>query len=372
MAGAFVTVDGHTTIDTPHAAFTRFCSRVYTWKADPYLPFSCGLIGYIGFEAARALRGLEPAAGFSRHPQCKAGIYDAAVVFDHAEGTSWIVANGDDHDKTTETALKLLEHIRSDASGTQDSARNSVCISGVRMSPEEAHFRKTLDAARSWIRSDLATRLHLVRHAAAPLSETTPLSHFMGNEHSQAVEAFFTHEGSSFALSSRDVLVHVEENVLSSLLPVAPTEGHPRRDGTLRALREFKSFLADICKYGYVVSDEVDAAAKKQFVRFGGTLDRNLSALDAVIAMLPSHAATGTPYECALNFIGMSETAHRSFYGGAFGTMDAIKCRFRTIEKVRIYADGSVSTTAGIDMDARTDPQEILLHFNEALNAAQS
>ena len=92
MSGGFITLDGHTTIDSPRASLSRFCTDVGELEADPYIPFSCGLIGYIGFEAARALRGLEPARGFSRHPQCKMGFYDAADIYDHAERTARVVA----------------------------------------------------------------------------------------------------------------------------------------------------------------------------------------------------------------------------------------------------------------------------------------
>lgn len=360
MAGAFITVDGHTTIDTPHAAFARFSSKIAAWPSDPYLPFSCGLIGYIGFEAARALGGGEPAAGFSRHPQCKAGIYESVVLFDHAEGTSWAVANGADLESAREGAIQLLGRIRSEKPSTP--ARKSATPSGVRMTPEELHFRETLEAAHSWINADADTRLHLVRHASTPLAETHPLSLFLSNRASTGVRALFTHEGSSFEFSSHDILMDLKGSALSSTIPAERLRGKDRARG-VPALREFSASLESICEHKRLARH--GATAEKSFIRFTGKLDRNLSALDAVIAMLPAHTATGTPYERALRFIDMRETSHRSFYGGAFGTMDAMTCRFRTIETMKAYADGNINTTAGVDLEGGFDVEETLLRFNE-------
>ena len=113
MAGAFVTVDGHTTIDNPCAALTRFCGRAATMSSDPYLAFSGGVAGYIGFEGARAIRGLAPARGFSRHSQCRLGMYPAAALFDHLEGTAMLIANGESFSEAQKRADLFLEIIES-------------------------------------------------------------------------------------------------------------------------------------------------------------------------------------------------------------------------------------------------------------------
>lgn len=353
MAGGFITVDGHTTIDSPRSAIERFCARVDRWLADPYIPFNCGVIGYIGFEGASALKGLAPAEGFSRYPQCRLGIYGAAIIYDDLEGTAIVVGGGDDLAEARRRAYILHDAVAG-ASGRARPGSGSVEFSGVRMTPDEAVFRRTVETARSWIRSDIAERIHVVRHAEAPFTCTSPLAAFLAEKEFRGVKALMGHEGASFAFSSTDSLISVEGGALRSTLNVR-SEITSGGDKTAELLRdEITASFKSICEGG-----EATARAYGGRVSLSGVLGCGFVPIDAVIGMTPSHAATGTPYSKALSFIGKSEELHRSFYGGSFGTMDSLRCSFRTIEKVSTYTDGTVGTTAGIDMDENSDADEI-------------
>lgn len=362
MAGGFITVDGHTTIDSPHQALLRFCSKVSRWGADPYVPFNCGIIGYIGFEAARALRGLAPADGFSRHPQCKLGLYDTAIVFDHMERTAWVIANGDDPPQARRRAYILHDKVTSGA-GAVHSEAEPVRIAGVRMTPSEAEFRRTVETARSWIRSDIVKRIHVVRHAATPFEGRSPITEFLSTKF-EGVRSLIGHEGAYFSFSSTDSLVDVEGTRLRSTLTLAPAAGRVN-EGTLKDLRdEVAASIASICEKGSVTTHGNAGAG----LSVTGTLGRALSPMDAVVGMIPSHTTTGTPYGRVLKFIGQNEDTHRAFYGGAFGTIDPLRCSFRTIERASTYADGTVGTTAGMDMDENSDADEITGSLSRTLS----
>jgi len=362
MAGGFITVDGHTTIDTPRSAIERFCARVDRWLADPYIPFNGGVIGYIGFEAAAALRGLAPAEGFSRHPQCRLGIYGAAAVFDNLEGTAIVVGGGDDPSEARRRAYILRDKLEQ-ARGRASPGPGSVELTGVRMMPDEARFKRTLETARSWIRSDIAGRLHVVRHAEAPFECRSPVAAFLAEKEFEGVRALVGHEGAGFAFSSTDSLISVEGGALKSTLRVGGPRGTAGKAAAATLAGEIAASFKSICEEG-----EVAARTEGGTVNLTGVLGCGLVPIDAVIGMTPSHAATGTPYEKALSFIGLSEGLHRSFYGGAFGTMDAIRCTFRTIERVSTYTDGTVGTTAGIDMDENSDADEISRRLSSMLS----
>lgn len=350
MAGAFVTVDGHTTIDSPHAALSRFSSRIENWESDPYLPFNGGLIGYIGFEAAKALRGFAPAKGFSRHPQSRIGIYDTAVVFDKAEGTSFIVANGEDFSASRRKAYLLAEKIE-EGSGRPSQRTDTRHSTSVRMTPDETEFRKIVEIARSWIRSDITSRIHLVRHAAEPLSRGDELADFLGEGSSGTVRALFRFEGSCYSFSSGDAVVDLRGDDLSSRFRVG-------RASSVSIEGEILKSLSTICDPGSVVKGG-QSPAGEGVVHFTGKLGRGFAPIDVVVEMLPTHAATGTPYVRALDFIGQNEETHRAFYGGGFGIIGPTGCTFRTIEMVKAYADGAVRTTVGVDMDENSDVDEI-------------
>ncbi len=356
MSGGFITVDGHTTIDSPREALSRFCSKVSGLEADPYLPFSCGLIGYIGFEAARALKGLEPAPGFSRHPQSMMGLYDAVAIFDRAEGTARIVANDEDRTSARRSAYILHDRMAG-AKAPAEAPPAPAYYGAVKTTPDEAHFRMTVEAARSWIRSDLIRSIHLVRHAHVPLSNASPLAAFMGAGHAPGIKAFMTHEGAGYAFFSTDSLVSITGKDLRSTVALS----HPsakRTKAALYALRdEISGSLAALCEQGSMT--EVDGVGRENSMSFTGALRRGLAPIDAVVGMIPSHMACGTPYGRVLEFIGQNEKVHRTFYGGAFGTIDPLRCDFRTIERATTYADGTAGTTMGIDMDEGSDAEEI-------------
>ena len=55
-----------------------------------------------------------------------------------------------------------------------------------------------------------------------------------------------------------------------------------------------------------------------------------------------------------------NENTHRTFYGGAFGTIDPFRLTFRTIQQSAIHADGIVRQTVGVNLTTETDPKTIL------------
>ncbi len=369
LAGAFVTSDGHTTIDRPLSALSRFCGRAAAWGSDPYLPFSGGVIGYIGFEGGRALRGGAPAAGFSRHPQCRFGLYPAAVLFDHIEGGAAVVANGDTRAAAQAAAEGLLLRLqRAPFDAFQPWATALTAQRGARLSPDDPEFSALVQCARSWVRAESAQRLHVVRHEATPLAEPTPLEHFLTHREPGMVRALFTHEGAAYAVGSRDTALEVRDGRLHSQFTLPPqyaAQGEEACEVPLqRLLRQAREAIGPLCT-------EAGLAGERQGVdraSLDGELAHGIAALDALVSLTPFPAMTGAPFERALQFIEQHEGEHRALYGGAFGTLDANRLTFRTIQEVGTIADGLLTRTAGTDVTAECDARQIL----EALDFGRS
>lgn len=361
LAGAFVTSDGHTTIDRPLAALSRFCGRAASWGSDPYLPFSGGVIGYIGFEGGRALRGSEPAAGFSRHSQCRFGLYPAAVLFDHVEGGAAVVANGDTRAAAQAAAEGLLLRLQREPSATfRPWATALTAGQGARLNPDDPGFRSLVQCARSWVRAGSAERLHVVRHAAEPLSGASPVEHFLKQEEPGMVRALFTHEGAAYAVGSRDTALQVHDGKLRSEFALPPQFAAHSEEACevplQRLLRQAREAIGPLCTEEGLRSELMG----RDRASLDGELLHGIAALDALVSLTPFPEMTGAPYDRALEFIERNEEEHRTLYGGAFGTLDANRLTFRTIHQASAIADGMLTRTAGADVTAECDAQQIL------------
>lgn len=205
MSGAFVTVDGHTAIDTPGEALERFLNQVSSRTADPYLPFSSGAIGYVGFEGSCALAGLPPAKGFSRFPQARFGIYDTVLVFDHAENTTFVVASGEDGSATARNANALVERILA-APAWQKTPAQKKTGEDIRWhaEPDDKQFAGTLKEASLWLKAEITKNIHIARCFTKPSTTENALHDFLAAENVSSVRAIFSHEDAfAFALSDQ-------------------------------------------------------------------------------------------------------------------------------------------------------------------------
>lgn len=308
-SGAFVTIDGHTVVDSPRTALEVFLTAVGHFACDPYLPFSGGAIGFIGFEGARALAGAEPAKGFSRFPQCSFGIYPTAVVFDHLEGTAFVVANGTAEAAADQAAEELRERLQRASVARAPSPRAGISPQEIRLAPDGKAFERLVDEAFSWLRSDALSRIHLARHAVAPSQGHSAVAAFLSGSEEGATQALFTHEGAAAIVSSHDVLLEVRSR--------------------------------------------------------GAHMDP----LRALVPLLPAAAFTGSPRREAISFLSEHEPTHRHFYGGAFGVIDARGLCFRTIHRSLCHADGTISITAGVDLTPAVNPRQAAADIAQRLAA---
>lgn len=101
--GGFITIDGHTRIDSPATALKNFVAPFQTLPRDPYFPFYSGLVGYVlpSFDAATydksPSRGDTPDAWF--------GIYDPVIVHDAIENRLTVLSLGLGADLTPSVTL---------------------------------------------------------------------------------------------------------------------------------------------------------------------------------------------------------------------------------------------------------------------------
>lgn len=348
LSGAFVTVDGRTAIDSPKTALSTFLARLGEWRSDPYLPFSGGAIGYIGFEGARALKGFAPAPGFSRIPQCRFGIYPRAVIFDHREGTATVVANGEEANAAIRSAGELAEQLTSRSPASPRGAALQEKRPPAPFSLEKGPSPTTIEAARSWMRSDAAERIHAARRAVAEAGSRVPLDLFLEASDDTPVRALFIHEGAGAVATAEHLLLSIRHRLARSRLclpaSLSPATASDRE-------RERLSAFGNICSPETISRKSIEGpSASARWCEIAGSLAHGMDPLRALLSLLPASEYTGAPLKMGLEFACQHEPEHRALYGGAFGTADAAGLAFWSAGPSSIIADGRIIRTDGIDL----------------------
>lgn len=308
FAGGFVTVDGHTIIDSPSDSLKKFAEIAREFETDSYLPFSCGLIGYAGFEGCMALAGMNPASGFSRHPQCRFGIYECVVIFDHIENRATIVANCADRVQAQDIVDEMNDRLYSAAKWKKQSA---VCQSGsvsaeLRMIPSDSDFLSFVRDAYQMVRADALEHIHVVRHANLPRIEKDHLDAVLSQVCESGSRGIFLNGSSIYTATSNSNL-----------------------------------FAVDDLKKGARVDD--------------------------LIAILPPRELFGAPSHAVDRFIDDREEEHRFLYGGIFGTIDGRCMEFMAIEMASVFTSDSTTISAGSDIRATSDVQSTIKSIDAAL-----
>lgn len=132
-AGAFVTVDGRTRIDTPAEALQKFAAPIRKLPCDPYFPFYSGLVGYMLPDWNVA--GDRP-PNHGDIPDAWFGVYDPVVVYDEVEKRLTILSMGLDdtlspcaelaEERATVLAQQLVRH---NGKGTPPDQREAISAS---------------------------------------------------------------------------------------------------------------------------------------------------------------------------------------------------------------------------------------------------
>jgi len=206
LTGGFITIDGHTSIDTPISALSKFTKLAGQAPKDRSIPFSGGLFGYVGFEGAKALRGFAPPNGFSRFPQCYFGLFGMIAIFDNIEKISFIL-HDDEHRAKAYLLKERLEGARPHAPNRWRWNENAAMC---RKLPSQKEFRQLSETAFMWLRSDAARCIHLVQHNEQSIGEASTAEIFLNHASCGEISAIFTHEGAAAIISSKTPISRID------------------------------------------------------------------------------------------------------------------------------------------------------------------
>ena len=356
--------------DDPFALVRRFVA------ADPAcrsaLPFSGGAIGYFGYDLARRIERVPVRADDAeRIPEMAIGIYDWAVVVDHAESRTWLVGQG--RDPETDIRWNALVARFSDPAPERRRATFRIVSPVVsNMTPET--YGEAFDRIKRYIADGDCYQVNLAQrfradadgdpwlaYQALRVMNPAPFSAYLSTPYVQVLSA------------SPERFLKVERGRVETkpIKGTRPRAGHPRLDAALaeelRASEKdraenlmivdlLRNDLSRNCRLGSVkvprLFDVESFATVHHLVStVVGELEPGRDAIDLLRGAFPGGSITGAPKLRAMQIIEELEPHRRGVYCGSIGyvgfdgDMDlniAIRTMVLSRGEIRFWAGGGI------------------------------
>ena len=345
------------------------------------LPFTGGVLGYFSYDLGRRFERLPAfAEDAEKMPEMAVGIYDWAVVVDHLDKRSWLVAQG----RRADTKARWTELVARFSAEPVERARvpfriTAPLASNLARERYATAFRRVLD----FIHAGDCYQINLAQRFAAPAAgdpwlayqalrviNPAPYAAYLNTPHGQILSA------------SPERFLKLERGSVETkpIKGTRPRAGHPRVDAELAAELKasekdraenvmivdlLRNDLSKNCELGSVKVTklfEVESFATVHHLvsTVTGTLRQGRDALDLLRGCFPGGSITGAPKLRAMHIIEELEPDRRGVYCGAIGyigcdgNMD-LNIAIRTL----VYAGGSIRFWAGggIVADSRLEDE---------------
>ena len=345
------------------------------------LPFTGGALGYFSYDLGRRFERLPAfAEDAEKMPEMAVGIYDWAVVVDHLDKRSWLVAQG----RRADTKARWTELVARFSAEPVERARvpfriTAPLASNLARERYATAFRRVLD----YIHAGDCYQINLAQRFAAPAAgdpwlayqalrviNPAPYAAYLNTPHGQILSA------------SPERFLKLERGSVETkpIKGTRPRAGHPRVDAELAAELKasekdraenvmivdlLRNDLSKNCELGSVKVTklfEVESFATVHHLvsTVTGTLRQGRDALDLLRGCFPGGSITGAPKLRAMQIIEELEPDRRGVYCGAIGyigcdgNMD-LNIAIRTL----VYAGGTIRFWAGggIVADSRLEDE---------------
>ncbi len=386
----------------PYRAVSEHLSRYRLPPIDDLPPFAGGAVGFFGYDLVRTVEPLgDPNPDPIGLPDMALMVSDVLVVFDHMRHELTLMAYAflDEDAKIDSAYAQALDAI----ADVRERLRGPVPRPPRRERPDgAAEFHSNM--SREQFESNVKRIIEYIR--AGDAFQVVPSQRFSAPS---PVEAFSIYRGlrtinpspymyfldfGDFQLAgaSPEPLVKVTGNRVETR-PIAGTyprgaseeEDRRRADELLRDPKERaehvmlvdlgRNDLGRVCEYGSVQVDELMVVEAYSHVlhivsQVSGTLRDEVTALDALRAVLPAGTLSGAPKVRAMQIIDELEPHKRGSYGGAIGYVGFTgdldtAIHIRTV----VVKDGTVHVQAGGGTVADAKPD---YEYEESVNKARA
>jgi para-aminobenzoate synthetase component 1 len=343
------------------------------------LPFCGGAIGYFAYDLARRLEKLPTRArDAERVPDMAVGLYDWAVVVDHAERRAWLAGQGRD----AETDLRWDRLVRLFSEPPPERSRVPFrMLAHVTSNLTREAYARRFERIKRYIRDGDCYQVNLAQRFSAPASGDAWLAYQALRVMNPAPFGAYLSTPYAYVLSvSPERFLKVEHGSVQTqpIKGTRPRAGHPRLDAELaRALREstkdraenvmivdlLRNDLSKSCRLGSVrvprLFDVESYATVHHLVStVTGELAPGRDALDLLRGAFPGGSITGAPKLRAMEIIEEVEPHRRGIYCGSIGYLGydggmdlniAIRTMVMSRGEIRFWAGGGIVADSNVE-----------------------
>ncbi len=360
----------------------------------PDLPFSGGLVGYLGYGATRYFENIpQQEADPLNVPIGYYGLYDSVIVFDHQYRRIKVVSHrGMDHARSLVerlTAPSVLSPLPDEELSLSDSA----VFDGVTGPFTAESFVELVEKSKQYIREGQVFQIVVSQRfslplTAAPLDVYRILQALNPSPYAYLLKC----PGFAYLGSSPETFVKCQNGrvILRALAGTRPRGSTEEEDARLaKELRSDEKELAEhrmlvdlgrndlgrICQAGTVQVGEIAVLAKYTHVmhlatEISGTLAGGKTSFDAFQSCFPRGTVSGAPKIRAMQLLSHLEPEQRGVYSGVVGYFDFAGNMDGAIAiRSALLKDGAahVNAGAGVVFDSKAEAE-----YEETRNKARS
>ncbi|MDO8494298.1 MAG: aminodeoxychorismate synthase component I [Deltaproteobacteria bacterium] len=396
----FITTNGIQQIASPLESLQHLYSKVENLPFDRYLPFSGGLVGYLGYEWGAALENIAPAAANDplRIPDSHFGLYDTIVCYDHLEESCRVSSLGLDENLQPDEELaeqrieQLIQKIRAARKHPPQKLKARTTKGGEAELISSLPHAQYLQAAEKILQNLNAGdcyQVNLTQRFMTPAYQSPwELYRYLREFSPAPYAAFIQAENFQILSSSPECFLKAKEDGTLTTLPI---KGTRRRGATKEEDEKLKQELFtsekdraellmitdlernDLGKVSLAGSVTVDHLHRletyPQVHHLVSTIrskrDPRFNIIDCLAALSPGGSITGAPKIRAMEIIRELEPVNRGVYTGAIGWIGPqntahLNIAIRTIVTQEATAYFSCGGGIVIDSDPQTEYEESL------------
>lgn len=343
-------------------------------SARPDLPFSGGLVGWIGYEAGATLERMPAPRSPAPLPALCLWRADGALCWDRLEDR-WTLGGAPTFCAEAEALLQRASRLPSPAPLLpsdqiwEDRPRE----------PTRARYEQSVRAVLEHIRAGDVYQVNIAwEQAGLPLADPIAVWLALRAANPARRNALLRRDGATVICNSPELYLAVRRRgarLVARSVPIKGTADARQGEAARAALRESAKERAELTMIVDLVRNDLGRVAatggvqagRRRVVRCGdlwhaeqqvrALLRRDVDALDAIAASFPPGSVTGAPKVEAMKIIHALEPGPRGLYTGAIGFLaDGGEAHLNVAIRTATVLDGHARFHVGAGLVADSDP----------------